>query len=845
MLDGLSFNFDGFSFFLGVIAVFLIWILFHQFRGWLPSIQVIINQSIKKFRERNFSGVDAALRRDALKRAQHAHLAAQLFSLDEILITPKIIAPPVNQDPNQLFHSEFVISGLFPNLPDWPEIPSQYPIDFITLSDSIQHGANTVLVGVSGSGKTVALAHLASLFARKDPSLGKLARLHPLYLHILDILPQFSQDLQGLLEPVNLLVRIISARLPIWVRGRFPAMIRKSFADGNALVLLDGLDELPSQNLKDALVIIQKIHVSIPHLRIITTSTPLNVGNFLRLGYQPITLAAWNREERQAFIESWGKAWNEKLIPKTQKKGRIKTETLDPVFVKSWINSNQLNLTPLEWTLTLWAVYSGEAIKLTSDQVVHAFVNRMVQDPQLLKPVFSLAVEMIAGEKVIFDQTELDAVIALNALSQIQLFDPTDATIGMVGSDSHIKKEKTFSSHQFLRKMAQTGILVEHPGQIYRFCHPVILGYCAAVHSENYYNDWVTDPEPWDTKSLALEFCFTQSPDSFIVSPNWFSEEPPLYRKLLLFSRNLKGIPVSHPIRAKMMRRMVDGLIDDRNLFGVRLCFASALAVTNESSVINYFQQLLSSPNAELRQIGCLMLGALQETKAIPDLATLLSDLEEKVRRNACCALGNMPDKSAIAILEDCLSANDEILRQAAAESLAANPVQGHEILHKLSQSENLLIRRSVVFGLARIVEPWAKDLIEQIAVKDSQWVVRIAASQALVSLLETHRIIPEPLSTASETAWIIAYAGRQGLGIQTGDPAINILINALQSGSPQERIAALSYLRLFPQEKVLQAVLRAVNQPDLALSEAAEFALWYLTCLKPDISKAFRTTIY
>lgn len=842
MLDGVNFKFDGFSIFLGLIAGLLIWFLYFQFRGWLPRIQPVINRYLLKLKDRSFSGIDAAIRQEALNRAQHAHLSAQLFSLDEILIHPKFLFHPANQDPSQPTHLDFKLSRLFPDLPDWPEIPSQYPVEFITLPDAIQHGANIVMIGAPGSGKTVALAHLASLFARKDPSLGDLAALQPLYLHILDFLPQTNTDLQGQLNPVDLIIGFFSARLPLWYQGQSSAMIRKLLVEGTAIVLLDGLDELPSQTHKEALSIIQKLHGNLPNLRMITTSTPLTVGGILQLGYQPVTLATWNRAERQAFIRGWGKIWTEKLAPEIQKKERVVQP--DPLIVNSWIDPDPLNLSPLEWTLLLWSVYSGEANQLTPDAAIRDFVNRMVRDPKLMTPISSLAVEMIDEKKACFDQFELDALIVRNAIGQIQPVDPAHTPVPNKSKDHKVRPGNPSSNEQLLQSMALTGILVEHPGRVYRFCHPVILGYCAAIYSADHMNGWVTDPDSWDAKILALGFCFAQKPNSLTILPNCFSEEPPLYRNLLWFSRTLKGLPASHPIRAKVMRRMVEGLMDERNLFGVRLSFASALAITRAPSVIQYFQKLLTSPKAELCQIGCLMLGALQEPSTIHDLTALLSNPDEKVRHNACWALGNIPDRSAMRIVEECIASNDVILSQVAAELLSVNPTYGREILQKATQSDNLLTRRSAIYGLARIAEPWSKDLLEQIAIKDNQWVVRSAANQALERFKHSYRVIPEKPTAASETAWLIAFAGRQGLGIQIGDPAINILINALQSGSPEERIASLNYLRLFPQEKVIQAVLRTVNQPDPALNEAAELAIWYLTCLNPDTSKIFRAAV-
>lgn len=839
MIDGLNLKFDGFSFFLGLIAGVFLCVFLFQFRGWLPRIRAIFDRNLQKFKDRNLSGIDGAVRQETLKRTQHAHLSAQMFSLDEILIPPKLIAFPTNTDPAEAGRADFVFSHLFPDLPDWPEIASQYPVDFINLAEAVQGGANIVVIGAPGAGKTVALAHLASQFARRDPALKDRAELLPIYLHILDILPQTNQDLQDIVDPLDLILRIVSSHLPVWYQARASGVIRKALVDGAAIFLLDGLDELPAQSLKEAVAILRKLRATLPKLQMVATATPLSLDGILLEGFYPFSLATWNMKERQAFIQGWGKTWNEKLAPEMLKKG---IEPLDPIFGSSWISPNPLNLNPLEWTLWVWAVYAGDTAKMTMDEALRAFIYRNVQSPKLLTPIFSLAVQMIAEKKIGLDQIELDELVKKNAIGSIQLFNPSDNAQADGGKDKAAKKET--SAGLFLQSLAKTGLLIEHAGQVFRFCHPLIQSYCAACQLDENINDWADDPEAWDPKIFALGYGYSQKPAVFTTLPSWISEEPPLYRKIMWFSRTIKGLPLNHPVRGKMMRRLVDGLVDEQNLTSVRLAFASALATTREPSVIQYFQQVLTSPKSDLREIGCLMLGAAQDPNLIPGLTAMLSDPIEKVRAAACCALGNISSAKSMSVLEHCLTLDDDILRQASAEALAANSELGHAVLKTASESDNLLSRRSVVFGLARIPAPWARDMLEQIAIKDSQWVVRNAASQALEISQKNQHLIPEPLTMASETSWLIAFAGRQGMGIQTGDPAIDILINALQSGSPEERMAALNYLRLYPQENVLQAVLKAASQPDPGVSEAAELAIWFLTCLKPDASKVFRTVV-
>ena len=169
MPDWLNIRVDGLSFFLGIAAGTLFWFLFGQFKKTLfPYLLSVSKRKFQEFRDRNFIGANIAIRQDVLKRAQKAHLAAQLFALDEILIPPRLIPPPPLIDPAQENDPENLPISSFPYLPDWPEISSNYQNDLSTLPQLAAKNANLVVVGQPGTGKSVCLAQYACELARID-----------------------------------------------------------------------------------------------------------------------------------------------------------------------------------------------------------------------------------------------------------------------------------------------------------------------------------------------------------------------------------------------------------------------------------------------------------------------------------------------------------------------------------------------------------------------------------------------------------------------------------------------------------------------------------------------------
>ena len=143
MPDLLHLRVDGISFLLGVVTGTLFWVLFGQFRKNLyPYLLSYAKRQIQAFRDRNFIGAEVALRQEALRRAQRSHLAAPLFSLDEILIPPKLVAPPPLVDPGEDQPLDFLETSPLPFLPDWPELSSQFNIHFINLAQALENNGS-------------------------------------------------------------------------------------------------------------------------------------------------------------------------------------------------------------------------------------------------------------------------------------------------------------------------------------------------------------------------------------------------------------------------------------------------------------------------------------------------------------------------------------------------------------------------------------------------------------------------------------------------------------------------------------------------------------------------------
>ncbi len=242
-----SFSLETFSFLVGFITATIFWWLMGRMRPLWSEIRANWAQNREEAKARRSTGVEENHRRITLRRAQGMHLAAPLFALDEIVETPRLLAPPVRQAPGEPLLTEDIVARTLPYMPAWPELAAIYHAPNLSLPQALAGGTNLIVTGQPGTGKTVALAYLASLAANRDPQLGTLSESVPFLYHIAELrLPE--GDTKDILSPIQ---DTAAEHAPIRDVTRLPNFIQYTFSSGQALLLLDGFDELsPNEQAK-------------------------------------------------------------------------------------------------------------------------------------------------------------------------------------------------------------------------------------------------------------------------------------------------------------------------------------------------------------------------------------------------------------------------------------------------------------------------------------------------------------------------------------------------------------------------------------------------------------------
>ena len=833
----MNFSLDVLSFIIGFITASVFWWLVGRARPlWKEIIQNIQKQR-EEAQAQHTSSVEENHRRNTLRRAQGMHLAAPFFALDEIIQEPRLMAPLPRVEPGGPIASEDAVTQTLPYLPSWPELAAIYHAPTLTLPQALSGGCNLVLIGQPGVGKTVALAYLASLAANRSEALGTLKDRVPFLVHVADLKLPIS-DPKNVLDPI---IEFVSEDAPVFDFGRVPAFVESSFRSGRALLLVDGYDELTAEGqpiISDYLKTLLQIY---PKTRTVTTGAPEYLDGLIELGFVPLSVAGWNKTHVQQFLQKWGELWTQFVAVEAW--AQTGPEQIDPILLNAWLSIDNQKLSPLELTLKVWGGYAGDSLGPHVLESIATHVRRLSPNNTPLAALETLAMQVVLSGQPVFDSR--------NAREWVRSFEPPEETEGnretelplSDGAEANAPEEKNKEKKKgkkskiitpmptpgLLGKMASSGLLVSHPDNKMRFIHPVIGGFLAgrALSGYNATETLLNQPD-WSGKYLAIHYLAVNGDVSKIVQSMLEWTRLPIHRPLIVAARWLRDAPRDAPWRGKIMAALARVLQTEGLPSALRGQALAAFIASDDPAVTTLFRQMMGTLSFEVVKLAALGCGAMRDIKSTDLLQGILESPSISARRAACLALVSIGTNDALEIVAHTLLNADEDLRRAAAEALANDTGEGHAMLKDGTTLSDILVRRAVVYGLARVDESWAIELLQQVQLEDQQWMVRNSANEVLDARDQADNPrVPRPLKAPSETPWLIEFAGTQGVGISPGSPATDILLSALKNGKEEERLAALSHLKKELTDGAIAGIYHAVYGDNPELREAAYASLW------------------
>src|SRR5215207_1322121 len=820
-------------------AGFAAGILFTWLLGRVRPLLTQVRENAKEQREaaklRRTSGLEDNHRRITLRRAQGMHLAASLFSLDEILQEPRLIAPPARVEPGVVGIQEDIISQTLPYMPAWPELASIYRAPTIGIVEATAGGSNIVITGAAGTGKTVALAHLASMAANLQVPLDGNVGLEavPYLYHVADL--DFPFDASK--DPANLIINAASEQAPIFDLRRLPAFVQQTFKSGQALVMVDGFDELDPSGQQNVVNWFKALLQAYPKIRIVTTGCVDQLNGLIGLGFSPLALIAWDAPKNSQFIQQWGELWSRTVALEAW--AQTGPEQIDPNLLNTWLTKENASLTPLELTLKVWGAYAGDSLGPRVLDAIATHVRRIAPSGTPVVALELLAMQVVLTLQPVFDPRQARAWVKQYEIvedkpieSAQSMTDVEDGeTIPLTDSQKiRIKKSKAgevVPTHGLLSKMVESGLLIAHSNNKMRFLHPVLNGYLAGrAIGDNGADATLLALPDWDGKTLSLRYLAARGDASAVVDIMLKESDLPLHDRAFAVARWLRDAPREAKWRAKAFASLLTILQAEGQPLTLRGQAMAAFVMSGDPGAATLFRQLLSSRSFELIPLAALGSGAMRDTKAVDALEEVLQAPSGAVRRATCLALVAIGTERSLEGVANALLQGDEELRRAAAEALSNDPNEGHAMLKEGSALPDIMLRRAVVHGLARVDQPWATETLQRMQVKDDQWAVRNLATQYLEQMGKTDPRVPRKLTAPSESPWLIQFAGKQGMGIPRGGPATDVLLNAFKSGETEERLAALPYLKPIANEGIIGALYNAMYGEDPEVREAAFYAI-------------------
>jgi HEAT repeat protein len=830
----LSFSLDGLSFVIGFITASIFWWLLGRARPLLAEIRRNRAKQKEQAQSQRVSGVEENHRRLTFRQAQGMHLAEPLFALDEIVMEPRVLAPLPRIEPGGPIPYEDIVSDTLPYLPGWPELGAIYNAPTLTIPQALSGGSNLVLIGQPGIGKTVALAYLASLAANRSEELGDLKDHIPFLVHVADLkLP--VNDPRKTLEPI---LENVLENASLFERGRIPDFVENTFRSGHALLLVDGYDELTAEGQQGISSYLKTLLQAYSQTRVVITGAPEYLDGLIGLDFVPLSIAAWNKTKVQQFIQKWGELWTRLVAVEAWAQS---SEHVDPLLLNTWLGTDNQKLSPFELTLKLWAGYAGDSPGSHVLDAISAHIRRLSPENTPPAALETLAMQVVVNGQPVFDvHSAREWVKSFEPPEEPQETQageqpPAEGAEVKETEEKETKKEKKNKvvaptpSAGLLDKIASSGLLTLHRDNKMRFIHPIIGGVLAGRALAGYNAaEILLNQSDWSGKYLAIHYLSVNTDISKFVTSMLEWSRSPIQRPLISAARWLHDAPRDAPWRGKIMAALARLLQTEGLPSALRGQALAAFVASDDPAVTTLFRQMMGMISFDVIKLAALGCGAMRDIKSIELLESVLHTTNAPARRAACLALVAIGTDEALEIVARTLLQADEDLRRAAAEALANDPGEGYAMLRDGATLSDILVRRSVVYGLVRLEDAWAVELLQKMQVEDEQWVVRNSAGEALESHNQAENPrITRPLKAPSETPWLIEFAGKQGTGITPGTPATDLLISALKNGNEEERFAALQYLRKNLTDGAIMAIYHAMYGDNAELREACYAALW------------------
>ncbi len=746
-------------------------------------------------------------------RAQALHLLANLFPLDDVLIQPGLIPPPIHISPDVVSVSTSLVHQELPYLPEWPELLAAYAVKSIPVSEVLRGSRNIAIIGQAGAGKTATLAALCSLVARRANSTPYLNDFLPVLFHARDLIEFASKE-----KTIDQIIDIAASYHEDIAIGKLDALIREHFDSGKILICLDGLDEFPRNMIQECHQFIAQLLQQYPETRLVLTGPSDYLDGFYSLGIYPMVVNHWNHVQVSRFSRKLAGAYFQKFETNLSEEDKeIRVNAL-----LAWMKRQDITLTVLEYAIQGISALAGLETGKTSFEILQSYVQQLVPNNSTRASLEVLAYQTIISENPIINRYEIAHYVPeliQNPQSDTEVPQPASAAAGAIRPT----KALSLVSKRLILQPTNRGNVI--------FTHPTFLGFLASnALIRNGQCQVVFEQSDWSAKELSLRYLAHLIDVSQYVKMAELDEGGPLYHKLFAVSHWMRECKAGAIFRPQIMRRLAQILNNENLSFTIRANAAASLVFANEKNIVGLFRQYCKTGSPSVKRLSALACGILNDDTCLTDLATLLGHEDDHVRNAATMAISIMSMPQAQDLTARILVQADENMRRIVAELLSLNPAEGKQTLKDGATYEDILVRRASVYGLGLIREPWSVEILQKLQTEDGQWVIRNTAAQMLENQTGIDPHVPRKPPEPHHMPWLISYAARNNEGISPTASAVPLFFRVLLNGTDEEKMASLEFLSQQPEEGIVAKMYDIIFQPESIVREYAIYALWKLS---------------
>ena len=780
---------------------------------WLPTLRLWRSRAVGRLRQTLAwfrSGVEVRYQAETAEYLSRYHLGGQWAELADIMTHPRLLAIPTDIDPHAL--TDWRASQL---AQVWPELANKVampPMPGATLDSLLRNGQRVLICAPPGGGKTSLLAYAAHHYATASDQ-----PLLPAYVHLAELdfssyAPAEPDQPAKPIDPLTPLLTVLQRYTSTLTNPGLKDLFQRKLKAGQALLLLDGWDELPAGMRSLCLTWLHQLVENYPNGRLFMAVGMTGYGRLLDLGFVRTQILPWRQREVEAFTAGWARALNN-----------------NPIRPDRFWRPGQ---TPLQTSLRFWLVTIGG--QTDASQKPRRQADLMAQALSLLVKLPESSKEPV--EQVRAAYNEYWQRIAYFLLNEDRLI-LTKEEAARLATETAVHHQLKDLPGRLPKSLEQCAIFLPVKGGGVRFRNLVWRDYLAAAYLARQVEPeeaeaiaqaalensrrrgvlvyFIAQPEISTTTIAALANGLLQSPDRTPTRENLFQVAA--------------WLPELVEAKGEWQRQVLVllGQIIRQTSFPqlLRQRAMAALMQTGETGVFTFATQLLERSDPFLREVGLMglsHLGLQRPQEVVRRLTEHLEDGAASVRLAAVQALAWLPHPLSERPLLTALINGDDEMSRAAAEGMVLRGADGLEILREALEDEALHVRRAAIYGLLAADDNRLIPWLEKVEKEDKEWLVRSAATEAIETLRQKQKMAWAQ-ADLSKQRWLVDYAAHDGRAVPVGAAALPFLVQVLAEAThPDLRMAAAVSIGLLPAHDVVPALETAVRDSQQQVSEAA-----------------------